>query len=563
MTRRPAATWSRPALAAFAVLIAAPLACERSGPLPATTTAPAAEAFPRRPWNILLVSLCSVRADHLSVYGYARTTSPSYEKLAAESWVFDKAITQWPKTTPAFAAILSARYGHETGVMRVVPKQHLDEQVVTLADVLGSAGYDTAAFVSTAAVCGESNLLQGFALREEVWRDAHTRHSAPTDRALAWLKQRTGAQRPFLLWAHYNNAHYPYDGGGADPEMFVDDAQYDRTQQVRVQSDRRMRLRLPLPRDYPNLQQILRPDMGMVHYGAILPARPTELAYYHAVYDAGIFGGDQQVGRLLDGVGELGLLENTIVALVGDHGESLGEQNFYAEHGRLPYESTAWVPLMIRPPGGRAETRIAPPVATFSLAPTLLDMVGVQPPAEWTARSLLPALEGRESPPPYVFTESGYHPDYTLAVRDATHKLIWVPNRIDQQLQRGVEYELYDYRADPGETTNLFTIATAAAATLRGVLDAWAAPWIQAAHGRVYEFALAPDPARIAELTRLGYLGGAEEEEGDATAQAAAPATTPAATQPDSQPAATQPDSRPAGDSTTAPAAPPRGLGEP
>lgn len=477
--------------------------------------------------NIVIISLCSVRADHMNVYGYPRKTSPNLKRLADESIVFEHAITQWPMTVPAFAAIMSAKYGHTNGVMRTTPNQHLDDKHLTLAEVLGAHGYQTAAFVS-AALSSKTNVAQGFDTIEELWRENRHPTIAPSVRSLEWLERHQGTGQPLFIWAHYNNAHVPYRGGGAPSEMFVDDAHYDPRRKIRIYRNRYTTLDLDVPQDHPCRRQILRPDVGGVCAGAILYNRPREHAYYVARYDSGIFGADLAVGMLFDGLREMGLLEHTIVALVGDHGDSLGEHNFYMNHGRFPYDATVRVPLMIRPAGGTEERRIDPPVTTFRLAPTLLEMAGLSPPKEWEATSLCALIAG-QAEPEYVFTESGYQKNYTLAVRDDEWKLIYVPNEMDQSLQQHTIYELYNWRQDPAELENLIAQQPAVADHLKRVLHDWARPWIDEAYGRVTITKLDLDEATLKELAALGYIEATEAgaDQGEAGPAATRPAAEP------------------------------------
>ena len=457
--------------------------------------------------NVLLITVCSIRADHMSVYGYHRQTTPNLARFAKDAVVFEYAITQWPKTAPALAALMTAKYGHSNGVMRVVPDQWLADEHITLAEVLAGAGYETVAFLATAAAGSATNIPQGFDLVEEVWRDRR-RHILPTERTLAWLRREWSARRPFFVWAHYNNAHYPYTGGGVRPDLFVGDEFYDASQRVRIHADRRMRLKLPIRSTHPYAHPILRPDIGGVHWRAIPRERPRELANYVARYDASILGADKAIGRLISGIAEMDLLTNTIIAVVGDHGESLGEHNYFMEHGRFPYEPSVCVPMLIRPPGGIQPSRIETPIPTFGLAPTLLEMVNLQAPRDWEAESLWPVVR-HEAKIAFVFTESGYQLNYTLAVRDDLWKLIHVPNPVDQQLQRGYEYELYAWREDPAEQHDLIDIEPQQAERLKKALNDWSEPWVH----RAFQFAppstRTPDPDTIRQLRSLGYVGDA------------------------------------------------------
>ncbi|MCA9243622.1 MAG: sulfatase [Phycisphaerales bacterium] len=475
--------------------------------------------------NIVLISLCSVRADHMSLYGYARRTTPSFEALARESYVFDHAYTQWPKTAPAFAAIMSAKYGHTNGVMRITPGQFLADEHKTLCEVLNDAGYQTAAFVSTAAVNSETNINQGFQTFEEVWRDASgranpQRHIAPTIRAIDYIEQHKNDDKPFFVWAHYNNAHYYYDGGGVPPETFVDDDHMGPSEVVELRRNPLTCLDIPADLEDPCYRPLKRPDIGGLHRGAIqvdlraggrtIHPRATDLAYSVAVYDAGILGGDRAAGALIEELRDLKLMDNTIVVLVGDHGESLGDQNFYMEHGRFPYDSTARVPYMIRPVGGVKEERIDAPVASFSLAPTLLDMIGVAKPEEWEAQSVYAALTSDEKFPRWVYTESGYEQMFSLTIRDNQWKLIWVPDETDQLLQRNSQFELYDWRADPTESKNVVTSHKDEFGQLVKKLQQWRQPWYEQAAGlKSGGHAISSQNAK--GLKGMGYIGGADD----------------------------------------------------
>ncbi len=453
--------------------------------------------------NILVISLCSVRADHTSLLGYPRATTPALAAFSQDAWVFSHAVTQWPKTVPAFATLLTGRYGHSNGVMRVTPGQRLDDGELTIAEVLRDRGFDTAAFISSGALHSGTNIFQqGFTRVEETFRGPDNFATA-TRLATEWIEQKR--DRPFFAWVHYNNAHAPYRAPGAPPEIFVDDAWYDPARKLRINPPNSLDLKVAL--DHPYRKQIVRPDIGGVRPAAVLPERPEELAFYVARYDAGILGADRTIGPLLDAVRRLGRLDDTVVVVVADHGEALGEHNYFFEHGRLPYDDCARVPLMIRPAGGVARQVIDQPTATFRIAPTLLEMVGVAPPPQMEATSLLPLLpspRGDEAATP-VFTESGFQYDYTLAVRDGNWKLIFVPNPVDQSLMRGRSHELYDLGADPAELVDLAESRPEIVERLSGELRRWSRPWIRRAYSQAKDVEIGDEETR-ARLRSLGYL---------------------------------------------------------
>lgn len=450
--------------------------------------------------NVLLVSLCSVRVDHMSCYGYPRRTTPHLDEFAERAIVFEHAVTQWPKTAPAFASIMTGKYGHSTGVMRITPDQRLGAEHITLAEVLRGRGYDTGAFLSTAALNTATNITQGFGFVPPIW-SAKDRFLRATEATEAWLRARQGRQ--FFAWVHYNNAHWPYAAAPVNCEMFVDDEHYDPTRRVTVTNPTDAPVHVP---DHPYRMQIERPDIGGTR--SVLSSdrdRWHQLDYYIARYDAGVFASDLMIGDLLDRLNELGLLENTIVAVVGDHGEALGDHNYYFEHGRLPYDACARVPLMIRLPGLDRSMRVATPVAASGLAATLLELVGAPIPTAMELPSLLPAIRG-EVEDPLVFTESGYQLDYTLSVRDEKWKLIHVPNPEDRSLMQGSEFELYDLEVDPLELDNVVGDNPEIATRLRRVLHDWARPWVDEAYQRLGDSGPVIDAATEECLRELGYV---------------------------------------------------------
>jgi arylsulfatase A-like enzyme len=479
---------------------------------------PAAAAQAARP-NVLLISLCSVRADHLGCYGYPRATSPQIDAFAKTGVLFEHAVTQWPKTVPSFVSALTGLYPYTTEVMRVTPWQRLDDSFVTLAEAFQSAGYQTAAYISSPALNKSVNLTQGFDTYVETYRRPAS-FEQTSGGALGWLQIRDGG--PFFLWVHFNNAHVPYLPPTDLARMFVDDPFYDSSRKVRINTAYDG---LSVSPDHPYAMQISRPVLGGVHPLFVLPDRPTELDYYVAEYDAAIRSADRLIGDLLKGLDDLHLTGDTIVVLLGDHGESLGEHNLYFEHGRLPYEPAQHVPLIVRSPGGLpAGRRVSCPVALIDVAPTILDLAGVQTPSAAQGQSLLPVVHSEDSCRD-VFFCAGYQLDFMTGIRRDRWKLVHVPNQMDRAIMTGAEYELYDLQADPAESRNLYEDRPDVAATLQHCLAAWTAPWYERAAQTVRK----TGPAAVDEETRrrlnvLGYTHDDDEVEpagppsgGDAT----------------------------------------------
>ena len=451
--------------------------------------------------NILIISLCSVRPDHMSCYGYQRETTPNFTELAAESIVFENAITQWPKTTPAFAAMMTGKYCHTVRMMRTPMRQRLDDEHETLAEILLANGYDTAAFISSPALNKKTNVLQGFRTIDELWRlPRPERYLDVSKRALEWLKK--AREEPFFAWVHYNTAHQPYRAIGAPQDLFIKDKFYNPDQRIRINP---RPLPLPIAKDHPYAFEILRPDLGGVHPTAVLKENPEELAHYIARYDAGIYAADRLAGQLLLEVRKMELLEKTIVVVIGDHGEGLGDHNYFFGHGRFPYQACAHIPLIIRPPGGINSVRVTTPIGIFGLTPTLLEMVDIDAPKEMEAKSFLSIAYGKAKGD-HVFMESGYHLDYTLSVWEGKWKLIHVPNKLDRALMTGSEYELYNLQEDPGELNNLYASKPQVAARLSRTLKEWSQPWVETAYKVPGITGIGVDEKTLEQLRSLGYL---------------------------------------------------------
>lgn len=469
-------------------------------------------ADPKSRTNVLLISLCSVRADHLGCYGYGRKTSPALDKLAGEATVFERAVAQWPKTVPSFVSMHTGLYPHTTGVMRVTPGHRLDDSYSTLAEILGAAGYRTAAYVSSPPLNKTLNLNQGFGEYYETYRRPGGFEQTGRG-ASGWLK--VHGEEPFFLWVHFNNAHVPYRPPGDLHGKFVDDAHYDSSRRVRINSKSDG---LSVEPEHPFARQISRADLGGVVADFALRheagSRPTELDYYVAEYDAAILGADRLIGELLATVEELGLGDRTAVVLVGDHGESLGEHDYYFEHGRLPYEACQRVPLMIRAPGlVPAGHRVADPVALIDVAPTVLELAGMAAPENIEGRSLLPVVRG-EAERGDVFFCAGYHLDFLTGVRRDRWKLVRVSNPLDRQIMTGNEYELYDVIADPMEENNVYDSRGDVADPMKRRLEEWIEPWwsrvsMTVASGPVPEM----DEETKTQMGTLGYTSGGSDDE--------------------------------------------------
>lgn len=292
--------------------------------------------------NILLVGIDTLRADRLGPWGRRPSLTPSIDRLAEESDVWTEAYSTFNATNPSFVSIMTGLYGKNHGVYDLHTR--LPATFTTLAARLAGAGYQTMAIIG-ARHLGDHNsgLGQGFA---EVTRaDEHYAAELGVDQTLDWVAAHCTRPRPFFVWLHLFDPHTPH----TPPEPYADG---------------------------------LRPagPMGMGPVRAWVPFRaPGPRAFDEPVlggnrdlYDGEVAYVDRQVGRLLDGLASRGLLDTTLVALVADHGENLGEHGLLYRHVGL-FDTTTHVPLLVRWPGPpRRGHRYDGMVQTIDLFPTLL-----------------------------------------------------------------------------------------------------------------------------------------------------------------------------------------------
>lgn len=333
--------------------------------------------------SILLVTLDTTRADRIGCYGHAEARTPVIDGLAAEGTRFDAAFANIAVTGPSHATILGGRgtWSHET-LLNGVPLPE-DEQL--LAEVLSEQGYDTAAFVSAYVLEGDKGFARGFGTYDDDFAGWHgssdllplrllaaaRRRFAPdtvlerrgdrtVDLAVDWLDQR---EDPYLLWVHLFDPHGPYE----PPEGWL-------VYEGDPRSSEHSSMDLV---DRDEVAPYLRESLSGI----------TELGYVLAAYDGEIAFADHQLGRLLEAVGE-----DTIVAVVGDHGESFGENGVWFDHGDDVYDHNLRVPLVIRAEG--LETGVREDLVELNdLGPTLLDLAGVSSPEGLDGHSLV--TEGR------------------------------------------------------------------------------------------------------------------------------------------------------------------------
>ena len=331
--------------------------------LPALLTLAGCQGHPRAGPDLLLVTVDTLRADHLGTYGYARPTSPVIDGLAARGLRFDRVLSPrgatWPALTSLHTSTLPVEHGVRENMGRMRPG------LTSLAEVLAGQGYHTAAFLTNAAEVPWS----GFQERHREYREPRDLRAAQA--AATWLAT---APEPWFLWVHLMSPHDPYVGHADDPD-----------------------LRAPVFQDPAYGGPVSDAQDSLVR-GMLGPTPFTEAdqAELVARYDEEVAYADAQIGTLLSILEQRGLSSRTLVAVAADHGEELGEHQGYLFHFASAYDGVLHVPLVLSQPGVLPQGRVvASPASLIDLAPTLVELLGVSAPAGWRGRSLRPAVEGR------------------------------------------------------------------------------------------------------------------------------------------------------------------------
>lgn len=421
--------WSRIVLAAFiaGLLWSVAPAAEKAGP------------------NVVVITIDTLRADHLACYGYKRIKTPNIDQLAKSGVRFSNAFTAVPITLPSHTALMTGQYPMATGVHDFSGNK-LPPGSMTLARVLQSHGYSTAAFIASAALDSRFGLNQGFDTYYDHFNLGHSREihldeierrgDKVVDLALKWLESHH--QKPFFLWVHLYDPHAPYD-----------------------------------------------------------PPEPYARLYRTHPYDGEIAFADAQVGRLFGYLKQQHLYENSLIVLASDHGESLGEHG-EKTHGFFIYNATLHVALIVRIPGDPPRV-VQQGVSLVDVMPAVLQALGIARPASVQGQSLLSLMLGR----PSGIDSGQYSENYAPLIHFGWNRLLGIE-------WRGMEYiettrpELYDLKADPDELHNLYSTHQALAHEMNQRLQDLirrytSASKASAAAGR------STDPALLASLRSLGY----------------------------------------------------------
>ncbi len=429
--------------------------------------------------NIILITIDTLRADHLGFCGYPKKTSPHLDGLSKSCILFENAYTPWPRTSPAVAALMTGNYGHTNGVMRD-NKQRIADSNVMLAELLKREGYYTGAAVSNGNLYSDFGFDQGMEDYLEKW----DLRGDLTRAAVNWLE--THHKKKFFFWVHYVKPHAKYT-----PDPPFDD--------VFTGKDRNTGKVVALPEETG-----ISNGLGAVYPAAVLQDK-KDFDFYISQYDGEIAHVDHELGTLLKKIRELGLFKRSIMIVTSDHGESLGEHNYYFDHGLLPYDACSRVPFMIRFPGIKHGISNIP-VSLMDIIPTIRHTAGLSfSQSEFAGKSLLRLLKDGNAER-YIFTESGYAQDYELSVRSERWKLIRIRDPETASLMNDVSFELYDIIEDPGETENLAYKNLPVFKDMRQVLADWTDSWINVEPENAAEPMEKVRKETLDQLESLGYI---------------------------------------------------------
>ncbi len=460
------------------------------------------------PPNILLISIDTLRADRLGCLGSKRGLTPNLDRFAAGAVVFEQAWAQSNLTSMSHGSLFTSRYPSELG--EAGPTFRMDEHSRTLAEVLQIYRYQTAAFTAGGHLQAGWGFDRGF---DSWWSSPPMGsffHTVPE--ALHWLAARTENRdtesRPFFVFLHSYDVHAPYLApppyglAWTEPEtegpwhkammlpigaeLILDGYQFKDEAVMAELLDKER------PRSWDAAGRARVGSLAHSPESQAIPFSATDLAAVAAVYDGGVAYADAWFGRLMLQLEERHLLDSTVIVVLGDHGEALGEDGRFG-HGDSLWDTELHVPLIVKAPGV-APHSVAEPVALLDVLPTLLELAGAAPLAEAAGRSLVPALRGeRLVAGRLVFSESN---DRGVSVRSPTGRLsfsgvragsTFLPELLASAELGGPAFRLYS------------TAAAEEQEALRGDLVKWSASLSKVQGGKK------ADPRLVDEMRKQGY----------------------------------------------------------
>jgi len=445
--------------------------------------------------NVLLITIDTLRADHLSCYGYEGIRTPNIDRLAEEGILFELAISQSPWTLPSVASIVTGLYPTSCGAGEHVwhgthkLQTPIYAAVPTIAEILRNNGYNTTAFVTNHFVGSRYGFAKGFDeylnVHESDYRSYLAMHrllsrlarrwdkpaiedSADiiTSKACRWLEN--GVSEPFFLWVHYLDPH-----------------DYWVYQKIDLAPGYNGSLRREL-------------DLARAKSGSYMMT-PEDIGYLKSLYDGNILYTDRKIGEILETLSQLRLDDRTLIVMTSDHGEEFLDHGFF-DHGHTMYDELIHVPLLLRLPGRLAAQRsVETQVRLVDVVPTVLEILDLDPVDNLDGASLLPVIEGKERPHRPAFSERLLYFEQRKAIRDGQYKYVLFA-------ESGRE-ELYDLQRDPDELYNLAQFDQETAEVMQSLLLSHVHRSEEQAQRRVdTEQVALRRPSRV-EMQRLKALG--------------------------------------------------------
>ncbi len=409
---------------------------------------------PGKLYNILLLSIDTLRGDGLGCYGYPKPVSPFIDSLAQHGVRFKNAYSVSPWTMPAHGTLFTALYPYEHGAVRMpvlgTVFDRVDDSKAMLSEILDFFGYYTAAFISHFFVSSKCGFNQGFDLFDE-----GNEGSDSFREAVNFLKS-YDLNEPFFLFLHTFLAH-EYEPSPYYEKMFCDPALSPRKEEIKV-------------------------FKGNIHHNQWIADRnPGWAEYFRGLYDASVRETDDRFAEVMNILQKRGILDNTVVIILSDHGEEFWERGSTG-HGFSLYEEQMRVPLifLLPPETGLSGITVDGNVCLFDILPTILDLMGLPPHHQARGESLLPAMSGEKLPPRKFYLETCIY-ENEVGVVEGERKFIYrkmpplekgifTSKRVHFPLRTILHYggdELYDLNRDPAEKVNLIAEKPDAASELR------------------------------------------------------------------------------------------------
>jgi arylsulfatase A-like enzyme len=406
----------------------------------------------RKP-NLLLIGIDSLRRDHMSLYGYHRLTTPHMDKYAARGAVFENLISPHIPTTPGYTSMFTGMDCFGTDVVALRHEGGLGKHLQTLAEILGDTGYNTTCvgFSGNPASRGFQRYLdfEGWGSWEKGRSPKAENLNAVT---LPELKRLAGQRKPFFLFLRHMDPHSPY----LPPRPF------ERLFYAGNERDKKNR----------SLDAVMKFKPFCDYFASWFPPGCTDKEYMIAQYDGAVAYMDACIANIFAQLEQLGIEDETLVVIDSDHGETLHDHECWYDHHGL-YECTLVIPLVFVWPGKvPAGKRYADPCYMKDVTPTILDLMGTKPGIRFDGRSLVPVMRGKR----LAAQTECYITECTWMRKHGWRTPRWkLIHALEPDFHFKPEVELYDLKADPGETRNLAKQKPGLVAMLEARMQAWIA----------------------------------------------------------------------------------------